>query len=177
MLGKGVSLTFVAAGLLGLSAQGVSLASSPPLPLKAKDYSTQGYAHNVSVGLETSATNRKKILAGTAPLGSQFAVGAIFARCPGAPKSAVTTPFTGIPFPAITLRLSHGRYGFSKRLEVNQFLLASSLGKPVRLEVLFTGTVASTKLIKGTVKITGSQCSTTANYSAKATNVSVAPGQ
>lgn len=177
MLGKGASLTFAAAGLLALCAQGVSLASSPPLPLKAKDYSTQGYVNNVSVGLVTSATSRKKILAGPAPLGSQFAVGAIFARCPGAPKSAVTTPFTGIAFPAITLRLSHGRYGFSKRLNVNQFLLASSLSKAVKLEVLFTGTVASTKLIKGTVKITGSQCKTTANYSAKATNVPVAPGQ
>ena len=62
-------------------------------------------------------------------------------------------------------------------MKVNQFLLASSLGKAVKLNVLFTGTVANSKLIKGTVKITGSQCKTTADYSAKATNVAVAPGQ
>jgi hypothetical protein len=86
-------------------------------------------------------------------------------------------PFASIAFPAITLRLSHGRYGFSKRLKLNQFLLASSLTKPVKLTVVFTGTVASSTLIKGSVKITGSQCKKTASYSAKPTTSAVAPGQ
>lgn len=176
VLRKGAYLTF-AAGLVALGAQGVSLAASAPLLLTAKEYSTHGYAHNVSVSLVTSATNPKRIQAGPAPLGSQFAVGGIYARCPGAPKSASTTPFAGIAFPALTLRLSHGHYGFSKRLKVNQFLLASSLGKPVKLNVLFTGIVASSTLIKGTVTITGSQCKTTASYSAKPTTSAVAPGQ
>ena len=170
-------LTLVTAGLAALAIQAVALAASAPLPLTAKEYSTHGYTHNVSVSLVTSATNPKKVQAGPAPLGSQFAVGGIFARCPGAPKSAGTTPFAGIAFPAITLRLFHGHYGFSRRLNVNQFLLASSLGKPVKLEILFTGTVVSRTLITGTVKITGSECKKTASYSAKPTTLPVAPGQ
>ncbi|MFI4985007.1 MAG: hypothetical protein ACHQAV_03350 [Solirubrobacterales bacterium] len=171
------SLTFAAAGLVAVAAQAVALAAPAPLPLTAKEYSTHGYTHNVSVSLVTSATDPKKIQAGPAPLGSQFAVGGIYARCPGAPKSAGITPFAGIAFPALTLRLSHGHYGFSKQLKVNQFLLASSLGKPVKLTVLFTGTVVSSTLIKGAVKISGSQCRSTAPYSAKPTTFAVAPGQ
>lgn len=177
MLRKGASLTVVAAALVALCAQGSSLAASAPLPLTAKEYSTGGYTHHVSVSFVTSATNPKKIQPGPAPLGTEFAVGGIYVQCPGAPKSSSTTPFAAIAYPGLTLRLSHGRYGFSKRLKFNQFLLASSLGKPVKLSVLFTGTVASSKLIKGTVKITGSQCKTTANYSAKPTSAPVAPGQ
>jgi hypothetical protein len=169
-------VTFAAA-VLALATQAVALAASAPLLLPAKQYATHGYTHNVSVSLVTSATNPKKIQAGPAPLGSQFALGGIFAQCPGAPKSATTTPFTPIAFPAITLRLSHGHYGFSKQLKLNQFLSASSLTKPVKLTVLFTGTVASRTLIKGTVEITGSQCKKTASYSAKPTSSPVAPGQ
>ena len=55
-----------------------------------------------------------------------------------------------IAFPALTLRLSHGRYGFPKRLKLNQFVLYSSLTAPVELNVLFTGTVARRTLITGT---------------------------
>lgn len=175
------SLTVLAAvSAIAVAAQGVALASVAPLPLVAKSYSTGGYVHNVSVDLVTNATNPKRIHAGPAPLASQFPLGGIYARCPGVPKNPGLTPgavpFAGIAFPALTLKLSHGRYGFSKRLSFNQFLLGSSLGKPVRLSVLFSGTVTSSKLIKGTVKITGSHCATSANYAAKLTSIAVAPG-
>lgn len=153
--------------------------AAAPLLATGKDYSTKGYKQRVSVSLVTSATNPKKIEPGSAPLGSQFAVGGIYVQCPGAPRSTATTsaPFAGIAFPALKLKLSHGKYSFSKKLQVSQFLLATSLTKPVKLKVLFTGTVRSAKLIVGTVKITGKQCATTASYQARATTVPVAPGQ
>jgi hypothetical protein len=175
------SLTVLAAvSAVAVAVQAVAVAASVPLPLTEKAYSTPGYVHNVSVDLVTNARNPKVIQAGPAPLASQFFSGGIYAHCPGVPRNhglpPSDKPFAGIAFPAITLKLSHGHYGFSKRLKFNQFLLGSSLGKPVKLSVLFSGTVASSKLIKGTVKITGSHCATTANYAAKLSNAAVAPG-
>ncbi len=156
----------------------VALAAAPLL-VPAKNYATKGYRNGVSVSFVTSAGNAKKIEPGGAPLGAQFAVGGIYVRCPSAPRSTSTsaTPFTGIPFPAIRLRLSHGSYGFAKTLRVSQSILASSLGKPVKLTVHFTGTVRNPKLITGTVKVAGPKCATTATYAAHERTFAVAPGQ
>ncbi|HWX74820.1 MAG TPA: hypothetical protein VNZ05_05900 [Solirubrobacteraceae bacterium] len=154
-----------------------ALAGSPPLPKTASAYeSAPGRA--VHVDLVTNATNAKRIQPGGAPLGAQFAVGGIYANCPKAPHSGSRTPFLSIPFPALTLKLSHGRYSFSKRLKASRSVLASSLRGEVKLTVQFSGTVQSSTAIAGTVKITGKPCSTTAKYSAKfSPGTPVAPGQ
>lgn len=176
MTRAGTWLTVISVGVLAALAPAQALAAAP-LPATGKQYSTKGYRQRVSVSLVTSAASPKQILPGPAPLGSQFAVGGIFLQCPGVPKSATSTPFTGIAFPALKLRLSHGRYSFSKRITVSQFILASAQTKPVTLKVLFTGTVVTKRLITGTVKVTGKQCATTSSYAARQTTVAVAPGQ
>ena len=112
----------------------VALAAAPLLT-PGRSFATKAYHNGVSVSFVTSARDPKQIEPGPAPLAAQFAVGGLFVRCPSAPKSTSTTPFTGIPFPAIRLRLSHGSYGFVKTLKVTQSILASSLGKPVKLTV------------------------------------------
>jgi hypothetical protein len=175
-LTRSVTLAAVLGGAVAAAAP--ALAAKPPLLKTATAYTSGESKHGVSVTLVTSATDPKRIQPGGAPLGSQFAAGGIYARCPAAPRSGTAEPFTGIPFPALTLRLSHGHYGFSKRLQVTQFLVASTLRASVKLTVLFTGTVLKQTLIAGTVKITGKQCATTAKYTAKpSSNLQVAPGQ
>jgi hypothetical protein len=163
--------------LVGAALVAPALAGAAPLPKTATAYSSSE-KQRVSVTLVTNATNAKRIQAGAAPLGSQFAVGGIFVRCPTAPRSGPTVPFTTIPFPALTLRLSHGHYGFSKRLKLSRSLLATSKLEEVKLTVLFRGTVITPALVTGTVKITGKRCATTAKYSAKPSSTAqVAPGQ
>src|ERR1017187_2888916 len=73
---RGASVAFAAAALAALCAQGVALATSAPLPLKAKEYSTNRYTHGVLVRLVTSTRSPRRIQAGPTPLGSQFTVAA-----------------------------------------------------------------------------------------------------
>lgn len=172
-------LSAVTTGALALTALAVPAGAlaAAPLPLKAKDYGSKGYSNHVNVQLVTSANSAKQFIAGVAPIASNFAMGGIYLQCPTAPRSINTVPFAGVPYPAITLKLSHGKYSFSRRFSVNQQIAATTLKGRVRLTVLFTGTVISQGLIKGQVKVSGQKCATTANYSARPTSFPVAPGK
>jgi hypothetical protein len=154
-------------------------AAAAPLPTTATAYTSHGYKQGVSVTLVTSATNPRRIQAGAAPLGTEFATGGIYARCPKAPKAgkAPFAPFAGLRFPALTLTLSHGHYGFSRTLHDTVSIFASSLSN-VKLTVLFSGTVISPSLIQLTVRISGKGCANSAKVPVKAApGEKVAPGQ
>ena len=166
-------LVFAAVALATLAAG--AFAAAPRL--KAATAYEAPESQGVHVSLVTSAANPNKIQPGAAPLGSQFAVGGIYVSCPGAPRSGARAPFVTIPFPGLTLTLTHSHYSFSKKLKLKRSLLATTLREEVPLTVLFTGTVIKPTVLRGTVKVTGKQCATTAKYSAKAhPNTPVAPG-
>jgi hypothetical protein len=169
-IAAGTLITTVASG-------GGALAARAALLQKARAYSTLGYQHGVEVDIITSARNPRRIEAGTAPLGAQFATGGIYVQCPGAPRSSAILPFVTVPFPAITLKLSHGRYGFARTLHVSRPVVLSSLKLPVTLSITFTGTVRSPQLLAGTVRVSGQQCRASSGYRAKLTHEAVAPGK
>ncbi len=175
MRNRGVSAIAIGAFAFAAVVPAVALGAAP-LPLKAKGFSSGHYSNGVTVSLVTSA-NGRKIVAGAAPLGANFAVGGIYVQCPTAPRSLSVVPFTNIAFPAMTLKLSHGKYSFSRRLSASQQIGASRLTGRVSLTVQFSGTVISPRLIKGQVKVSGSKCATSASYSARPTGLPVAPGQ
>jgi hypothetical protein len=167
-----VGITAAAVGALALAPG----APAAPLPHKEKDYSTHGYQHGVSVQMITSATNGRRIEAGTAPIGSQYAAGGIYVKCPHVTKTGPFEPFMLVPYPAITMKLSHGHYGFSKKISERTNVLSSSAPAST-VKVTFTGSVRSASEIAGTVTITGGVCATKAAYTARLTAEKVAPGK
>ena len=168
------------AGLLlaALAVSAVALAAPPKLPLRAKVYSTNGYQGGVSVNLVINATNPRVVQPGPAHIFGMFATGGIFVQCPMAPKSARATPIAPIPFPSFTLRRSHGHYVFSTSIRSAVTLLASRRTSPAALRVVLTGTVLTSRQIKGSVKVLGAPCKRTAAYTATLNPaLRVAPGQ
>jgi hypothetical protein len=142
---------FIATGLVGVLLVGVALGA--PLPVGAKAYSTAGRKHGVSLTLVTS-TSGKRIEAGQAALGSQFALGG-GVSCPKAKKNHgfPETPFAVFGFPGATL-LSHGSYGFSKTAKSVTPVLGS-YARTFKLKVRIAGSVASPTSIDGTVTTKG----------------------
>ncbi len=152
------------------------------MPKTAKAYSTGGSKHGVSVTLVTSASNPKAIEPGAAAAGSQFALSGGAVLCPKAKKNPGfhEVPFAVFGFPGATLKISHGKYGFSKTSKTQETTALGSSAKPFPLKVKITGTVVSPTSIKGTVKATGGPCTSKKplKFTAKLDpKIPVAPGQ
>ncbi len=168
----------IATGLVVVLLVGVALAA--PLPKGAKAYSTAGRKHGVSLTLVTSSSG-KRIELGEAALGSQFALSGGAVNCPKAKKNHGfhETPFAIFGFPGATLKLSHGKYGFSKTTKSETSALGSS-AKTFKLRVTIAATVASPTSIKGTVTAKGGPCTSKKplKFNAKLDNkIPVAPGK
>lgn len=134
--------------------------AAAPLPKPASAFSTGGLKHGVSLTLVSSADG-KKIEAGGAALGSQFALSGGTIQCPKARHSATFhgTPFALFGFPGVTLKLSHGKYGFSKSFTEHGVVPLGSEGvKPFTLKVKIAATVTGPTAIAGTVKASGGPC-------------------
>ncbi len=168
----------IAAGLVAVILVGVALAA--PLPQGGKAYSTAGPKHGVSLTLVTSVSG-KAIEAGSAALGSQFALSGGSVQCRKAKKNHGfhEVPFALFGFPGTTLKLSHGKYGFSKTVKMSDEFVIGSSAKPFKLKVKIAGTVASPTSIQGTVKAKGGPCTSKKALKFKAkldTKIPVAPG-
>jgi hypothetical protein len=166
--------------LVGLVVSGVALAAAP-LPKPASAYSTGGYKHGLSMTLVIAPSGRA-VEKGGAALGSEFALSEGALQCPKAKKGHGfhEVPFTIFGFPGASLKLSGGRYGFSKTETMSDTTPLGSTAKPFTLKVKIAATVASSTSIVGTVKATGGPCTSkgplrfNAKFSAKD---GVAPGQ
>jgi hypothetical protein len=175
-------LTQALVGASGLLLAAAALAAAP-LPKTASAYSTGAGKHKVSITLVTGASDPKKIEPGAAALGSQFALSGGSLQCPKAKKGPGFhgTPFAIFGFPGAELKLSHGKYAFSKTAkEANTAPLGSAGVKPFTLKVRITGTVLSPTKIAGTVTAKGGPCTTKLplKYTAKPNpKLPVAPGQ
>lgn len=175
-------LTLATAGAFGLMLGAVALAAAP-LPKTGIAYSTSAGKHKVSITLVTGASDPKRIEPGAAALGSQFALSGGSLQCPKAKKSPGFhgEPFAVFGFPGAKLKLTHGKYAFSKTAKVpNTAPFGSSGVKPFTLKVKITGTVLSPTKITGTVTAKGGPCATKKplRYTAKANpKLPVAPGQ
>lgn len=156
-LGSALALAAVAAFALAA----LALASSS-LPKPGAGYSTEGNKHGVSVVLVTSVRDPKQILEGTAALASQYAMSGGAVLCPKAKKSPgyKGAPFAIFGFPATELKLSGGKYGFSKTIRQAGASVLGSSAKPFTLKVKITGAVLSPTKIVGTVKASGGPCKT-----------------
>ena len=180
--GRLLRISALTVGAVSLFLAGVALASAP-LPQAAKAYSTGGIRGSVSVTLVTSASG-KAIEPGAAALGSQFALSGGSVLCKKAKKGPGfhETPFAIFGFPGATLKLSHGKYGFSKSVTMPKTvpLGSSSSSKPFTLKVKIKGTVTSPTAITGTVKPKGGPCTSKKplKFTAKLDpKIPVAPGQ
>ncbi|MGA8746158.1 MAG: hypothetical protein WB507_09870 [Solirubrobacterales bacterium] len=167
-----------ATSLLIVALACVALAAS--LPQGAKAYSTGGRKHGLSLTLVTSASG-KSIEAGEAALGSQYALSGGSVECHKAKKNHGFhgTPFALFGFPGAKLKLTQGKYGFSKTAKSVTYALGSP-AKPFKLKVTIAGAVASPTSIKGTVKATGGPCTSKRplKFNAKLDNkIPVAPGR
>lgn len=156
-------------------------AAAPALPKAASAYSTEGEAHGVSITFVTAASSGKKIEKGEAALGSQFALSGGAIQCPKAKKNPGfhEIPFAPFGLPAITLKISSGKYGFSKTIKQKETFAAGSTAKPFTMKFKVTGAVVSTGLITGTIKASGGPCTMKkpASYRAKLDpKLPVAPG-
>lgn len=151
------SILGAAVALLCLA--GAATATAPPLPKTAKAYSTDGFAHRVSLTLVTSASNPKRIEKGAAAAGSQFALSGGAVQCPKAKKGEGfhEVPFAIFGFPGATLKLVKGAYGFSKTTKEKTSALGGT-GAEFKLKLKIVGTVTSSTSIRGTVKATGGPC-------------------
>ncbi len=136
--------------------------------MPAEEYASRGYQGGIHVALVTSATSRRTILAGSAPLFPLTPQGGIYVQCASAPRSGKIVPSATIAFPALTLKLSHGHYHFARSFHASSKLFGSSRTSPVSLAVTITGTVISRSLITGTVKVKGAPCARSGAYSAPA---------
>jgi hypothetical protein len=169
----------VGAGLLTLCA--AASAAGPALPKAASAYSTGGNVHGVSLTLVTSASSGKKLEMGQAALGSQFAMSGGAIDCKKAKKGPGfhEVPFAVFGFPATTLKVSNGRYGFSKSIKQKGTVAAGSTGKQFTLKLKVVGTVVRPSLIEGTITAKGGPCATkkAVKYRAKLDpKLPVAPG-
>ncbi len=171
----------IAAGLLAVVLAGAASAAAPLLE-PAKAYSTGGIKHGVGVTLVTSASSGKAIEPGAAALGSQFALSGGSVLCPKAKKGPGfhEVPFALFGFPGATLKLSHGKYGFSKSVKIPRTVPLGSSAKPFTLKVKIKGSVVSPTAITGTVKAKGGPCTSKKplKFTAKLDpKIPVAPGQ
>ena len=87
-------------------------------------------------------------------------------------------PFALFGFPGATLKLKHGRYGFSVSQKLDRAFVFASTVKPFKLTVKFTGTVTSSKAIAGTLTVHGGPCGVKRPipYTVKLSKDPVAPG-
>lgn len=167
---------------LGLLALAAGALAASPLPQRAKAYATDGNHHGVSVTLVTSASNPKRLEPGEAATASQFAFSGGDVHCKKAKKGPGfhEVSFAVFGFPGATLKLTHGKYGFSKTTKERNTSALGGTGTLFNLKVKIVGTVVSPSSIKGTVKATGGPCTTkkpvafTAKLDPK---IPVAPGQ
>lgn len=169
----------LATGLIALLLVGMALAA--PLPKGAKAYSTGGRKHGVVLTLVTS-TSGKAIEKGSAALGSQYALSGGSVQCPKAKKNHGfhESPIALFGFPGAKLKLSHGKFSFTKTIKTPGEVPLGSSVKPFTLQVTIAGSVASPTAIKGTVKAKGGPCTTKkpVKFDAKLDEAnSVAPGQ
>jgi hypothetical protein len=168
-------------GALSLLLAAVALAGAP-LPKSGKAYTTPNGKHKVGLTLVTGASP-KTIEPGSAALGSQFAMSGGSVQCPKAKKGPGFhgAPFAIFGFPGAKLKLSNGKYGFSKTIKQRETTpLGSSGVKPFTLKVKIAGTVLSPTKIAGTVTAKGGPCTTKKplKYTTKLNpKVPVAPGQ
>ena len=180
LCGRTWKLSILAVGAL-LCLATAATAVSPPLPTKAKAFSTGGFARRVSLTLVTSATNPKRIESGQAAVGSQYAMSGGAVQCPKAKRGTGVheTPFAVFGFPGATLKMVKGAYGFSKTSKEKTSALGSAGGE-FKLKVKIVGKVISPTMISGTVKVTGGPCTIKKPVSFKAMldpKLPVAPGQ
>ncbi len=169
----------IATGLVAVLLVGVALAA--PLPKGAKAYSTDGRKHGVALTFVTS-TSGKAIEQGSAALGSQYPLSGGSLQCPKAKKNHGfhEAPFALFGFPGAKLKLSHGKFGFTKTIKTPDAVPLGSSVKPFTLKVTIAGSVASPTSIKGTLKAKGGPCTTKkpVKFDAKLDEAnSVAPGQ
>jgi hypothetical protein len=157
VLGSAVVLALLAALSLAAFAS-----AGAPLPKGGVAFSTGRAKHGVSLTLVTSVRDPKQILEGAAALGSQYAMSGGSLLCPKAKKSPgfKGAPFAIFGFPATELKLSGGRYGFSKTITEPGASVLGSSAKPFTLKVKVSGTVLSPTRIGGTVTASGGPCKT-----------------
>lgn len=174
--------TVLAAGACLLLLCAAASAAGPALPKPASAYSTEGNVHGVSLTLVTSASSGKTIEPGAAAAGSQFALSGGAVNCTKAKKGPGFhgVPFAVFGFPKTTLKLSKGKYGFSKTVTQKNTVPLGSTNAPFTLRLKITGTVTSQALITGTISAKGGPCTTKkpVKYKAKLDpQLPVAPGQ
>jgi hypothetical protein len=157
-----------AAILLGLDEATVLGAAA--LPLAGRLYTEPPGPKLLTVRTDLAMATTKKI--GSGPdnaIGAGKIQSAIVPACPQAKHAKGSHPFAVVGFPTTTLKLNRaGKYAFSRTYtHRNIAIVASTLTKPTKLTVKISGTVKSSSLIVGTVKVTGKNCSTrTVHYSA-----------
>jgi hypothetical protein len=177
-----VKSTVLAAGACLLLLCAAASAAGPALPKPASAYSTEGNVHGVSLTLVTSASSGKTIEPGAAAAGSQFALSGGAVNCTKAKKGPGFhgVPFAVFGFPKTALKLSKGKYGFSKTVTQKNTVPLGSTNAPFTLRLKITGTVTSQALITGTISAKGGPCTTKkpVKYKAKLDpQLPVAPGQ
>ena len=145
-----------------------AVAAATVAPKRHASYLGLEFGH-FSVVLDTQG---KRISAGLAgPLNGQLPTSGALVVCPAsAPGEAVRELHVG--FPGAALKVTRGRYRFKRSYTENKAHLVVVVGQVTTtvsgVRVSITGTVASPKLITGTISLTASGCSLSARkFSAK----------
>ncbi len=172
MSAKGIRIAGIAGIGLAIGLAGVALGAAA-LPIAGRSYSdgvTLGKG-KLSIAFVISS-NPKKIASGKPVLGVAKSGG--FLACPKTPHFSTGAPYVEFPFPATTLKLSDGKYTFAvSETKTNlTFLGSSEMGK---LKLKIKGTVASQKLITGSLTASGEGC-TTGAVSFRAKLLAATPG-
>jgi len=144
--------------LVALAGTGVAEAASAARPTAHSSYGFRK-AGRFSVTLNTIAATQISSSPANV-LGSQFPITGIGVTCPGK-KVSGRSPFLDLGFPGATLKLKHGHYGFSRAYTergVSKLVPgATTTLKSVKIKL--SATVATSKLITGTVSVKAAGCS------------------
>ena len=144
--------------LVVVAGTGVAEAASAAKPTAHSSYGFLKAGH-FSVTLNTVTATQ---IASSPPnvLGSQFPITGIGITCPGK-KVAGRSPFLDLGFPGATLKLRHGHYGFTRAYTEKAVskLLPGATTTIKSVKIKLTATVATTKLITGTVSVRAAGCS------------------
>ena len=162
---KSVRTAGIAGIALAIVLAGVALGATP-LPIAGRSYSdgvTLGKG-KLAIAFVISP-NAKKIASGKPVLGTAHSGG--FLECLKTPHFSTTAPYVEFPFPATTLKLSGGKYTFSVSETEDKPDLPREHGER-QTKLKIKGTVASPKLITGSLTANGEGCTTSAiNFRAK----------
>jgi hypothetical protein len=156
-----------------IAAMAVSVASASPLPHAGKAYTDQS-GRLIHLTLVIDAFDHKLIDRGSRTVVREYVESGGAVNCP-ALRTATSRPFAVFGFPRTRLRRVHGRYSFHVSETVHTVIQRTTQSTTMTIRV--TGRVVSSRLIAGTVRISGGPCAFAGPvaYSALLSNLAVAP--